>query len=89
MTKEEFLLSVNERRYPKFSLSDVHSEQPTKDLVAIVLTSKGEQKIAKFENGTWQAARFSSCGRWDDETYRQQISYSKIYDEVVYWIHKD
>ena len=78
MTKEEFYEKVNLGRYPKYVLSQIKEGKPTKDCASIVCTVSGNILLAKYENGAWYQARFTSAPD-------QRIYYMIINEDVVFW----
>ena len=81
MTKEEFYKQVNYGRCPKYVFSQIKEETPEHDCAAIVCTKSGKTMIAKYENGKWQQAHFTSA----KFRGRQEIYYDDITEKVVYW----
>ena len=81
MTKEEFLEHINRSRRPKYILSQIKEGTPDHDCVSIVCTSSDNIVIAKYENGKWQQACFTS----PDEYTKQEIYYVDIKGDVAYW----
>ena len=81
MTKEEFLEQINISRCPKYTISQIKEGAPDHDCVSIVCTSSDNIVIAKYENGKWQQACFTST----DEYTKQEIYYVDIKGDVAYW----
>ncbi len=75
MTKEEFYEKVNFARYPKYVLSQIREGKPTKDCASIVCTTSGNILLAKYENGEWYQACFTSSN----------IYYMRINEDVIFW----
>lgn len=78
MTKEEFYKKVNFWRYPKYVLSQIKERKPTKNCASIVCTASGNILLAKYENGEWNQACFTSAPY-------QKISYMRINEDVIFW----
>ena len=81
MTREEFFEHINRSRYPKYVFSQIKEGTPDYDCVSIVCTSSDNIVIAKYENGKWQQAHFTSTEFGD----RQEIYYDDITEKIVYW----
>ena len=81
MTKEEFFKLINDGRYPKYVFSQIKENAPNEDCGAIVCTESGRVAYAKFENGKWQQAHFTSPDRFR----KQEIYWTEIQEEVVFW----
>lgn len=80
MTKEEFYKQVNKGRYPKYVFSQIKEGIPDHDCTALVYTSSDNVVIAKYENGKWQQAHFTSA-----KFGKQKIYYDDIEEDVIYW----
>ena len=78
MTKEEFYEKINRACYPKYFLSQIKEGKPTKDCASIVFTASGNILLAKYENGEWYQACFTS-------TPDQRIYYMRINEDVIFW----
>ena len=81
MTKEEFLEQINISRYPKYTILQIKEGIPDHDCVSLVCTESDKTAIAKYENGKWQQAHFTSTKFGG----RQEIYYDDITENVVYW----
>ena len=79
--KEEFLKNVNFGRYPKYEITDIREGKPDKDTTATVLTENDKMYLAKYEDGKWQQAHFTSTKFGEC----QQIYYTDIDDNIIYW----
>ena len=78
MTKKEFYEKINFGCYPKYVLSQIKEGNPTKDCASIVCTVSGNILLAKYENGKWYQACFTSAPD-------QIIYYMRITDDVIFW----
>lgn len=78
MTKEQFYKAVNNGRYPKYVFSQIKEGNPTKDCASIVCTVSGNILLAKYENGKWYQACFTSAPD-------QRIYYMRINEDVIFW----
>ena len=78
MTKEEFYEKINHACYPKYFLPQIKKGKPTKDCASIVCTASGNILLAKYENGTWYQACFTS----DPD---QIICFTRINEDVIFW----
>ena len=78
MTKEEFYKQVNFGCYPKYVLSQIKEGKPTKDCSSIVGTASGNIMLAKYENGKWYQACFTSAPD-------QRMYYTRINEDVIFW----
>ena len=81
MTAGQFYEQINRGRYPKYIFSQIKEGTPEHDCVALVCTSSDNILIAKYENGKWQQAHFTSTKFGG----RQEIYYDDIEGEVIYW----
>lgn len=78
MTKEEFYKKVNFASYPKYVFSQIKEGNPTKDCASIVCTASGNILLAKYENGKWYQACFTSAPD-------QRMYYMRINENVIFW----
>lgn len=81
MTKEEFLEQINISRHPKYTISQIKEGTPDHDCISIVCTSSDNVVIAKYENGKWQQACFTS----PDEYTKQRTYFIDIKGNIIYW----
>lgn len=81
MTKEEFIERVNEGRYPKYVLSQIKEGEPSENCSAIVCTLSNKILLAKYENGKWSQACFTTPGGYTS----QRIYYIDINEDIRYW----
>ena len=78
MTKEQFYKAVNNGRYPKYVFSQIKEGNPTKDCASIVCTVSSNILLAKYENGIWYQAGFTSAPD-------QRIYFTRINENVIFW----
>ena len=81
MTKEEFCEQINISRWPKYTVSQIKEGTPDHDCVCIVCTESNKTAIAKYKNGKWEQAHFTSTKFGG----RQEIYYDDITEKIVYW----
>ncbi len=85
MTKEEFYKRVNQGRYPKYYLSQIKKGgKPQKECSAIICTETDHILLAKYENGSWQQAHFTSAATGPGYS-SQSIYYTAIHEKVIYF----
>lgn len=87
MTKQEFYKKVNWERYPKYVFSQIKEGKPEKDCSAIICTASDKMFLAKYENGKWQKACFTSTDGYSTYSFgaSQSINYVDITEDVIYW----
>lgn len=81
MTRGQFFHKINFGRYPKYTNSQIKEGTPKNDCVALACTESDKVIIAKYENGKWRQAHFTST-RFGG---RQEIYYDDVAENVVFW----
>lgn len=89
MTKEEFYERVNIDRYPKYVFDQIQDGTPENDCAAIVCTESDKILLAKYEDGKWRQAHFTSPSRDYCGTSSQSIYYADIKEDIIYWTDGD
>ena len=86
MTKQEFYKKVNWERYPKYVFSQIKEGKTEKDCSAIICTASDKMFLAKYEDGIWRKACFTSTDRCIyNFVPSQRIYYTDIAEDVIYW----